>query len=252
MLGRTQRLGDDWVTIGVLMNVKDGVSGHRARLWARFEAEGLRGGFVHAYEKLEFLLTFAVPRKDTKPLAKALLTRFRSLNGVVTAPPEQLKEVPGVGGRVAGFLRLIHETGLVLDEEYLARCDLLAEPEAVKAYLKRELAWEESEYLIAFYLDGKNRLIRKGRLFRGTLDRVPGYPRELVKEALAANAASVLVAHNHPSGLADPSKADVALTRNLDKALATVGIRLHDHLVVGREMVTSLRERGLFRPSAEE
>ncbi len=222
--------------------------GHRARLWARFAEGGLRGAFVHPYEKLEFLLTFAIPRRDTKPLAKALLARFGSLNGVLTAPLHRLIEMEGIGEKTARFLKLLHEVALTLDEEDLVGRNLLSRPELVRNYVRRELAWEESEYMLNLYLDGRNRLIRKARLFRGTLDRVPHYPREVAKEALACNAAGVIVAHNHPSGKADPSTADVKATERVAAALETVGIRLVDHLVVGRERVVSLVECGLYRP----
>jgi len=221
--------------------------GHRQRLWERFEAQGLRG-FYHPHEKLEFLLTFALPRKDTKPVAKALLTRFGTLGAVLSAPPSRLADVAGVGARTAGFLRALGETALAVAEERLVEGELLARPEAVKRYLIRELAGEEAEFFLALYLDSQNRLVGKQRLFRGTNDRVAVFPREVVKEGLACNAAGALVAHNHPSGELTPSKEDVALTKRLARALAAVEIALHDHLVVGRGEAVSLRELGLFPP----
>jgi len=221
-------------------------AGHRIRLWRKFLDQGLRVGFVHNYEKLEFLLTFILPRQNTKPLAKTLLDRFGSFNRVVTAPRARLMNVEGVGERVAGFLNMLHEVGLALDEEKLADRDLLTDPELVKAYVRRELAWEEAEYMIAIFLDSKNHLAGMSRAFRGTLDRVAHYPRELAKDALELNAAGMLIAHNHPSGKSEPSQADITHTQHLAKGLEILEIRLLDHLVIGRDGVVSMRDRGLI------
>ncbi len=221
--------------------------GHRRRLWARFLEQGL-AGFLQPYEKLEFLLTFVTPRKDTKPLAKALLARFGSLAAVTAAEPARLMDIEGVGPRTAGFLRVLGETAAALAEERLATGDLLEDPARVKSYLIREVGCEESEFFLVLFLTNQNRLARKLRLFRGTHNQISVYPRELAKEALACNAAAAIVAHNHPSGLAEPSPADVSLTRKLARTLETVGVSLHDHLVVTRDEVVSLRERGLYRP----
>ena len=220
--------------------------GHRQRLWQRLEEAGFRQGFVHDYEKLEFLLTFVIAQKDTKPMAKALIHRFGSLNDVIHAPVERLQEVPGIGPKTAMYLKVLHELMLSLDEYELKRSDLLNHPDAVKAYLRRELAWEEAEYLVALYLNTENRLLKKGRMFRGTVNHVAHYPRELAKEALACNAARVLIAHNHPSGRPEPSAEDVRATRDIAAALKLVGVSLLDHFIVGPHEVTSLRERGLM------
>lgn len=224
--------------------------GHRARLWRRFQAKGLRDAFVHPYEKLEFMLTFSIPRTDTKPLARALLKAFGSLNGVLQAPAHKLQAIPGIGPKTAHYLSMFREVGLAMDEELLARRSLLKHPELLKSYLQDELAWEEAEYLLVLYLDNRCQLIFKERLLRGTLDRVPLYPRELAKEALAHNAAGLILAHNHPHGDASPSAADGRATREIVKALQLLGIRVHDHWVVGREEVVSLREQGLFEEPA--
>lgn len=219
-------------------------NGHRQRLWERYLEKGLANAFHHPYEKLEFLLTFAIPRKDTKPLAKKLLHRFGSLNRLFAAPLPVLTNVPGVGRKTAGLLKLFAEMALVLEEERLEMGDLLNHPELVKTYLRRELAWDEAEYFMVLFLDSQNRLIKKSRLFRGTLDRSVVYPREVIKEGLACNAAGVLIAHNHPSGVTTPSAQDLRLTRALARALKTVGMNLLDHFIVGKNEVLSLRGTG--------
>ncbi len=220
--------------------------GHRQRLWERYLEKGFRDAFHHPYEKLEFLLTFALPRKDTKPLAKALLRRFGSLNALLSAPLDLLASQAGLGPKSAGFLKLFAEVALTLEEERLESGNPLTSPEVVKSYLRRELAWDEAEYFMVFYLDSQNRLLQKSRLFRGTLDQSMVYPREVIKEGLACNAAAVLIAHNHPSGLTSPSKEDLRLTRSLARALKIVGITLHDHFIVGKNEVLSLRESGNY------
>ena len=222
-------------------------AGHRRRLWAKFQERGLREGFHGSYEKLEFLLTFALPRVDTKPVAKALMTAFGTLNGVVSAPSGKLRSVAGVGERAAGLLRCLGEMALILAEEKMQMGDVFANPQAVMAYLKRELAMEEAEYFFVFYLDQQHHLLKTSRLFRGTHNLATVYPREVVKEALACNAAGTIVAHNHPSGRAEPSSKDLSLTKVLARSLSLVGIQLLDHFIVGKNEVLSLRESGHYK-----
>jgi len=219
-------------------------TGHRKRLWERFTEKGLRDGFHHDYEKLEFILIQIIPRKDTKAIAKDLLTRFGNLNGVFHASLESLKSVEGMGERSAGYLKLLLDVGLVLSEERLEFGDLLSSPERVKEFLIHEIGWEEAEYFVVIFLDSQNRYITRSRMFRGTLDRSAVFPREVAKEALACNASGLLVAHNHPSGHTMPSSEDISLTRKLSKSLSVLGLQLHDHFVVGKNEVLSLRERG--------
>lgn len=220
--------------------------GHRSRLWTRLMKSGLRQGLPHTYEKLEFLLTLVLPRIDTKPLARALLNRFGSLNAVLGATPQQLQNVDGVGPRTAHFLHTLHELNIALEEEFLAKRSWLNHPQRVKTYVRGELAWLEAEHLLVLYLNTRGRLLHGERLLRGTVDRVPHYPRELAKEALSRNAAGVIIAHNHPSGVANPSQQDIQATAEIQAALKTVGITLHDHLVVGHETVTSMAESNLL------
>ncbi len=225
-----------------------GSEGHRKRLWTRFDKGGLRRAFVHDYEKLEFLLSFVIARKDTKPMARELIERFGSLTAVVNAPEATLMEVDYIGKRAAQFLRMMQEFATFLDEAALENRNLLDAPELAKTYLRRELAWREAEYFYVLYLNTRNRLIKKEQLFRGTLDRITIYNRELAKEALRCNASGVIVAHNHPSGDPTPSREDIAVNQQLADFLAKVDLCLLDHLVIGREQVTSMVELGVYRP----
>lgn len=216
--------------------------GHRQRMWETLQESGLQQGFVHPYQKLELLLTFAIPRVDTKPIAKELLARFGSLSGVLFAPLESLLQTPGVGPKTAHFLRMMGQFHVSLNEEACHQQDLLDRPDLVKAFLKRELAWEEAEFFSVLFLNGKNRLIRHKRMFRGTFNQSPVFPREIVKEALAHNAVGIIVAHNHPSQDPTPSSVDRQCTQELIRALKPVAIRLHDHFVIAARGSISIRE----------
>lgn len=187
-------------------------------------------------------MTFVIPRRDTKLMAKELVKRFGSVSGVLLAPMEATKQVAGVGPKSAQFLRMLGELYQSLSETSLAKRDLLNKFNLVARYLEHELSGEEAEIFLILHLDAANRLIRSERLFRGTIDRSSVFPREVAKQGLAFNARSMIVAHNHPSGLPKPSASDIALTRQLMDALRTVDIILHDHMIVGREGIISLRE----------
>jgi len=214
---------------------------HRTRLWAKLEKVGFRQAFVHPYEKLEFLLTFVIPRRDTKPMAKALIERFGSVTATLLAPVEAIAQVPGLGTKSAHYLSMLGELYQSMSEAALLERDLLDHPELVARYLEHELSGEEAEHLMILHLDAKNRLIRGERLFRGTIDRTAVFPREVAKQGLAYNARALIIAHNHPSGVPQPSASDIDLTRKLMAALQTVDILLHDHLIVAREGTISLR-----------
>ncbi|MCB1051077.1 MAG: DNA repair protein RadC [Acidobacteria bacterium] len=216
--------------------------GHRERLWQKLERARFGDAFVHPYEKLEFLLTWVLPRVDTKPIAKMLLQQFGSLSALFFAPKQKLMAVPGIGPRTARFLHVLGEIYLDMEEEKLKKGPLLADPRAVRNFLTAEIAWQEAEFFLVLFLDAKNHLIAQERLFRGTIDRSAVFPREVVKEALLRNARCVIVAHNHPSGDPTPSQEDLNLTRRLAQTLTLMDITFHDHVIVGREGMTNLRE----------
>ena len=218
--------------------------GHRERLRERVT----NGGFaaLHDYEALELHLFRTFPRGDIKPLAKALLQRFGSLSGVLSASIDELKQVKGVGEACAMDLKLVHELAQRMGLETLARRTVISSWSALLAYVKVALKHEPREQFRCLFLDRKNQLIADEVMNEGTVDHAPVYPREIVRRALELSASSVILVHNHPSGDPTPSSADVEMTRQIVEAARPLKVSVHDHLVVGRDGVASFRALGLF------
>lgn len=201
---------------------------------------------MSSVELLAIVLRHGNRQQSAYEIASALLAQFGSVRGLFNASREQVCAVAGVGS--ARFAELQAAVELVRRhlEEGLDRRDAFDTPHAASQFLRARLRDLPHEVFCCFYLDNRNRLICFEELFRGTLDGASVHPREVVRQALAHNAAAMIVAHNHPSGMAEPSHADQAITRRLRDALALVEVRLLDHLVVGDEECTSLAERGLL------
>lgn len=198
-------------------------------------------------ELLAVVLRSGVRGKSAVALARELLARFGSLRAVLSADRRQICAVPGLGpGKFAQL-----QAGLELARRHLAeglrREGPLNSPAEVREYLSARLRDRPYEVFCCLYLDNRNRLINIEELFRGTIDGASVHPREVVRQAIAHNAAAVILAHNHPSGIAEPSQADEAITRRLRNALALVDIRVLDHLVIGDGAIVSFAERGLLR-----
>jgi len=218
--------------------------GHRERLRERALAGGLSA--LPDYELLELFLFRSIPKRDVKPLAKQLLARFGSLGGVLGATREELRTVKGVGEAVALDLKLLHEAALRTAKEQVARRPVISSWRALLAYVKTALAHESREQFRILFLDKKNQLIADEVMNRGTVDHAPVYPREVARRALELSASAVILVHNHPSGDPSPSTADVDMTRQVVEAARALRIAVHDHLVVGRDGVASLRALGLM------
>jgi DNA repair protein RadC len=219
-------------------------AGHRERLRARALAGGL--GALPDYELLELHLFRSIPRGDAKPLAKALLARFGDLSGVLGASVAELKTVAGVGESVALDLKLLHEAALRIGRAPITRRPVISSWTALLAYVRVALAHEPREQFRVLFLDKKNALIADEVMGHGTVDHAPVYPREVARRALELSASSLILVHNHPSGDPTPSSADVEMTRQIVEALRPLRIVVHEHLVVGREGVASLKALGLF------
>ena len=219
--------------------------GHRERLRQRFR-EGGRAALA-PYELLELILFHAIPRRDVKPLAKRLLKDFRGLAGVLAASREALAAA-GLGEVAIDLLKATREAGIEQTrEDALADArDVFSTGQKVLEFCRARLAHAEIEEFHLLFLDRKNGLIRAEQQARGTVDHTPVYPREVAKRALELNASAIILVHNHPSGDPTPSQADIAMTREVQRATAAIGVTLHDHLVIGRSGHTSFKSLGLL------
>jgi DNA repair protein RadC len=218
--------------------------GHRERLRERAMRGGV--GALPDYELLELFLFRSLPQGDVKPLAKALLERFGGLSGVLSARPEDLRTVKGVGPSVALDLKLLQEATLRIGLAEVAKRPVISSWSALAAYAKTALAHEPREQFRVLFLDKKNQLIADEVMNEGTVDHAPVYPREVARRALELAASALILVHNHPSGDPTPSGADVDMTRQVVEAAKTLRISVHDHLVVGRDGVASLKGLGLM------
>lgn len=219
-------------------------AGHRERLRERAAASGTSS--LPDYELLELFLFRSMPRGDVKPLAKRLIARFGSFGGVLAAGPQALKTVSGVGEALALDLGLLHEAAIRMGREQVARRPVISSWSALLAYVKTALAHETREQFRVLFLDKKNQLIADETMHHGTVDHAPAYPREVVRRALELAASAVILVHNHPSGDPQPSGADIEMTRQMVRAADALKIAVHDHLVVGRHGVASLKGLGLM------
>jgi DNA repair protein RadC len=217
--------------------------GHRARLRARFLESGGTG--IPDYEILELILFGVFRNGDTKPLAKALIADLGSLAAVLAAPAERLAKVPGCGEAAIAALKVTREAGLRMLQADIKARPALSNWQALLDYCRAALQYEQVEQFRILFLDRKNQVIADEQQQRGTVDHTPVYPREVVKRALELNAAALILVHNHPSGDPTPSRADIEMTREVAKAAATMGIAVHDHLIIGRKGHVSFREKGL-------
>ena len=218
------------------------IQGHRDRLRQRFREGGAAA--MPDYELLELVLFRALPRKDTKPLARVLLDRFGDFNGVLSAPPERLADIKGVGEAVIGELKLIEAAAHRLARSKVLRRHAISGWDALLDYCHTTMSHRETEQFRVLYLDRKNILIADEEQARGTVDHVPVYPREVAKRALEVNASALILVHNHPSGDPTPSQADFDMTARIDAACQALGLTLHDHLVIGKSREISFRAEG--------
>jgi DNA repair protein RadC len=220
-----------------------GVDGHRARLRERLLAAGPDALADH--EMLELVL-FALPRRDTKPLARALLARFGSFSRVISAPVQDLLSVDGMGDAGVAALKAIHAAALRLLRAEVMDQPVLGNWDRLMAYLGAELARERVEQFRVLFLDNRNRLLADEAQQRGTVNHTPVYPREVSKRALELHATAVILVHNHPSGDPTPSRDDIAMTRQIKAAVEALSIVLHDHIVIGNGRWVSFRREGLL------
>ena len=215
---------------------------HRKRLRERFLGGG--PGAMPDYELLELVLFRAIPRQDVKPLARRLIETFGDFNRVLSAPPQRLAEVSGVGDAVVLELKIVEAAAQRLARARVMHRPVLSSWQALIDYCHTAMAHRATEQFRVLYLDRKNVLIADEEQASGTVDHVPVYPREVVKRALQLDASALILVHNHPSGDPTPSDADIAMTERIADAAAALSITLHDHLVIGKARELSFRAAG--------
>ena len=219
-------------------------AGHRRRLRERLLNSGADA--LPDYELLELVLFSALPRQDTKPLAKDLIERFGSFAEVIAAEPNALKDVTGVGDAVLGALKIVEGAALRLAQQNVLDKPVLSNWQALLDYLRASMAYAAKEQFRVLFLNKKNILIADEVRQKGTVDHTAVYPREIVKRALEVGATAFIMVHNHPSGDATPSDADIQMTLEVQAAGEKMGIVLHDHVVIARDGATSFKEKRLI------
>lgn len=223
---------------------KSALAGHRQRLRKRFMDGGADA--VADYELLELILFLAIPRADTKPIAKALIDRFGSFAEAVSAHRTELLEVKGMGEAGVVALKTISAGAERLAREVAHAQPVLSSFQAVVDYCRVAMARQPVEQFRVLFLDKQNNLIRDEVQGEGTIDQTPAYPREVVRRALELGSTAVILAHNHPSGDPKPSKADITLTKAIAKAGDAIGVEVLDHIIVGRKGHTCLKAGRYF------
>ena len=232
------------------MSEKDN-QGHRERIREKFLKNGI-DGFAE-YEILELLLTYCIPRKDTKPIAKELLNKFKSLDNVFKADFDKLSAVDGLGKNSIAFLKLIGDLPSIIYKDELKNKKLIdketlkiSNKDILLKYLRNKIGYEEIEKFYVIYLSSSNEVIEFEENSTGTLDRSSVYPREIYKRVINLNAKSIILAHNHPSDNITPSKSDIELTNEIAKGLKNFGALLIEHIIITKNSYFSFLEEGLI------
>ena len=230
------------------MNEKDS-QGHRERIKEKFLKNGI-DGFAE-YEILELLLTYCIPRKDTKPIAKELLNKFKSLDNIFKADFDKLSAIDGLGKNSIVFLKLIGDLPSIIYKDELKNKKLvdketlkISNKDVLLKYLRNKIGYEEIEKFYVLYLSSSNEVIEFEENSVGTLDRSSVYPREIYKKIINLNAKSVILAHNHPSDNITPSKCDIELTNEIAKGLKNFGALLIEHIIITKNSYFSFLEEG--------
>jgi DNA repair protein RadC len=213
--------------------------GHRERLRERFYAAGPDA--LSDYELLEMALFPALPRRDTKPLAKELLSKFGSFAEVIHAPVARLREIDGIGDASINQLKLIAAAASRVAKGEVKRRTALSSWNDVIDYCRSSMAFADKEQFRLLFLDKRNQLIADEVQQTGTVDHTPVYPREVIKRALELSATALILVHNHPSGDPTPSQADIQMTKAIVDIAKPLGIAVHDHIIVGKNGHTSLK-----------
>jgi DNA repair protein RadC len=214
-------------------------TGHRRRLRERFRNAGRKA--LADYELIELLLTYAIPRVDTKPVAKALLKQFKTIFNVLQQPPERLMDTKGIGIEAATYISLIQACLTQAVEKTVDHGEMVSGPEDLLAYARMALGPSSQECLYVLYLDDARHVVHHQEAARGTVDRLSVYPREVIKPALVHNATALILVHNHPDGQPVPSENDLDWTAKIEKLATMFDIKLLDHLIVTKLQAYSIK-----------
>jgi len=213
--------------------------GHRERLRERFLDAGPDA--VTEYELLELVLFRAIPRRDVKPLAKALIATFGSFGEVVSAPRQRLREIDGLGDAAIAEIKIVQAAAGRLARGAVKKRTVLSSWSAVLDYCRTTMAFADKEQFRVLFLDKRNQIIADEVQQTGTVDHTPVYPREVIKRALELSATALILVHNHPSGDPTPSRADIQMTQAIVEIAKPLGISVHDHIIVGKDGHTSFK-----------
>lgn len=219
-------------------------TGHRARLRKRLIEGG--GDALLDHELIEYLLALAIPRRDTKPLAKRLLHEFGGIGGLLTADGESLARSGGLGDTAVAALKIVQAAALRMLSDPIREKPILSNWQALLDYLRVDMASLTIERVRVLHLNSRNVLIRDEVMSEGSVDQAPVYVREVIRRAIDLGSAAIILVHNHPSGDPAASRADIQLTKDIAEAGRKLGIAVHDHIIIGADKHTSLRAAGLI------
>lgn len=217
---------------------------HRQRLKKKYTVSGVYA--LHDYEVLELLLSFSIPRKDIKPLAKNLLKNFGSLKGVMDAGIRDLERINGVGKHTAVLIRLVKDMGALYLKEKVKEKPQITCTRELMDYCKTSMGGLKDEHFSVIYLDAQNRITGIETIQEGIVNQAVVYPRKVLENALEQKASAIILVHNHPSGHVKPSDADIRLTKTIQDTARILDILVHDHIIVGENRFFSFREEGLM------
>ena len=219
-------------------------AGHRARLRQKLADNGVDALLDH--ELIEYLLALAIPRRDTKPLAKLLLREFGGIGGLMSADWAAIARVPGMGDTSVAAIKIVQATALRMLRNDVAARPVLGSWQALLDYLRADMAYLGVERVRVLHLNSRNMLIRDDHMGDGSIDQAAIYTREVIRRAIDLGSAAIILVHNHPSGDPSPSRSDIEITKAIIDAGKGLGIAVHDHLIVGTSGHVSLRAKGLM------
>lgn len=223
-------------------SIKNSVSsyGHRSRLLQRYNTAGVES--LHLHEIVELLLTYAIPRKDTKQIAHRLISRFKTVGSLINASEDELVKVSGITNRSATLFQLLRDIMAICLKERYEKQDIITHRRDVEEYLRFYFGQRRDEYVAAIFLDNSNHILNTEIVAEGTVNQCAVYPRIVIERALRCSAASMIIAHNHPGGGLTPSEADWLITERMFTIGRMLELPLIDHIIISHHKVISLRD----------